>query len=266
MNDPAARSAAPQRSSGASSQTCQGCTAAAPGWSSLHSVLRSGAARVLTGQRSPQARVRLTSRAAPPHLPARATERHFGPCLEVAFEAEHLRRLSHLRGPAEGGAAGGGPSGLGGARQGRGLAVPHHSACGSALSALHAGASAAALETVLSTLLHPQRAAAKRGAPRLAPAPRRCRNQDGDRPHCARGSVNVRGPVIDGSALLPAAPASAGAAIDYTVFLPAALRLACRRGSAGCTILLRVRPAASRFPPPIDADEVARTTGEGTPA
>lgn len=141
-----------------------------------------------------QARVRLTPRAAPPHLPARSTERHFGPCLEVTFEAEHLRRLSHLRGPAGGGAAGGGPGGLGGARQGRGLAVPRRPACGSVLSALHAGASAATLEAGLSPpLIYPQRAAAERRTPRLAPTPRCRRNQDGDRPHCARGPVNVRG-------------------------------------------------------------------------
>lgn len=208
MNDPAAQSAAPQRSTGGPSQTCQDCKAAAPGWGSLHRGLRSSAARAQTGRRSPQARVRLTPRAAPPHLLARATERHFGPCLEVAFEAEHLRRLSHLRGPAGGGAAGGGPGGLGGARQGRGLAVPRRPACGSALSALHAGASAATLEAGLSTLFYPQRAAAERGEPRLAPAPRCRRNQDGDCPHCARGPVNVRGRVIDSAALLPAAPAS----------------------------------------------------------
>lgn len=212
MNDPTGRSL---RGSAALLGTCQDSAPAAPSPSSLLGGPTSTTARVLTGRRSPPARVRLTPRAAPPHLPARAPERHLGPRFEVAFEAEHLRRLSHLRGPAGGGAAGGGPGGLGGARQGRGLAVPRRPACGSALSALPAGASAATLEAGLSALLPPRRATAERGAPRLAPAPRCRRNQDGDRLHCARGPGNVRGPVIDSSALLPAAPASVSAGASH---------------------------------------------------
>lgn len=136
MNDPPGRSL---HGSAALLGTCQVSAPAEPSPSSLRGGPPSTTARVLTGRRSPPARVRLTPRAAPPHLPARAPERHLGPRLEVAFEAEHLRRLSHLRGPAGGGAAGGGPGGLGGARQGRGLAVPHRPACGSALSALARG-------------------------------------------------------------------------------------------------------------------------------
>lgn len=229
---------------------------------------RAHTTRVLTGRRSPQARVRLTPRAAPPHLPARATERHLGPRLEVAFEAEHLRRLSHLRGPAGGGAAGGGPGGLGGARQGRGLAVRRRPACGSALSALPAGASAATLEAGLSAPLPPRRATAERGAPRLAPAPRCRRNQDGDRPHCARARAAVRtcaarSSTVRRSSRQPPRARAPALAISSAALFPAASGLACVRGSAGRGANHpSVRASRRRPSPPSDNDGVAHAPGD----